>query len=374
METRRWWDGLLVGSLVLAACAPIEAAEKVALRTADGRFLRAVGNGAVRPERFLPGDDELFELLPHDGGTISLKASGGRLLTAEDRDARHLRADSPRAEPGDRETFQITAVEGNRVGLKARGYRELVVFSASGAKGPASPPADKSRPEETVEIFRVGEIPAEICKMLSGTVQGIAAEELVGKPYDKVRSHKVERFWELPAPTLRDPGRTKRQRVLSMIEEYHIKAELEGQPEIEILRMPTLKGYRDSSVSLFMFNVKASLPIKGRLGYKVRGAVSVSTGYSAVVKLTLVGEIRAVKSGDRLSLNSPELRETHVELQRLRVSNDLLDVAHEPIEDLANHELRHNEERIRQQANKSLAKAVKSREFHSPLLRFLSLP
>ena len=138
--------------------------------------------------------------------------------------------------------------------------------------------------------------------------------------------------------------------------------------------MPTLKGHRDPSVSLLMFSVKASLPTKGRLGYKIPGAVSVSTGFSATVKLALVGEIRTVKSGDRLALNSPELRETHVELERLRVSNDLLEVAREPIEDLANHELRHNEERIRQQANKSLAKAVKSREFHSPLLRFLSLP
>ena len=43
----------------------------------------------------------------------------------------------------------------------------------------------------------------------------------------------------------------------------------------------------------------------------------------------------------------------------------------EPIEDIVNHELRHNQERIRRQANKSLAKAMKSREFHNPLLRFL---
>ena len=64
----------------------------------------------------------------------------------------------------------------------------------------------------------------------------------------------------------------------------------------------------------------------------------------------------------------------HVEFHGLKISNDLLNVAREPLEDLVNHELRRNEDRIRQQANKSLAKAVKSREFHHPLLRYLSLP
>src|SRR4030042_624801 len=88
--------------------------------------------------------------------------------------------------------------------------------------------------------------------------QGIVAEELRGKPNDKVRSRKVERFVDLPAPTLRDPRRTKSHRVLSMIEEYHVKAELDGQPEIRIARMPTLRGYRDPSVNLLLFEVKAS--------------------------------------------------------------------------------------------------------------------
>ena len=78
--------------------------------------------------------------------------------------------------------------------------------------------------------------------------------------------------------------------------------------------------------------------------------------------------------GDRLSLGSPEVGEMHVNLHGLRISNDLLNAAREPLEDLVNHELRRNEERIRQQANKSLAKAAKSREFHHPLLRFLTLP
>ncbi len=102
--------------------------------------------------------------------------------------------------------------------------------------------------------------------------------------------------------------------------------------------------------------------------------MGVSAGFRTVAKLSLIGEIRVEKSDDKLSLRSPELREMHVEFHGLKVSNDLLNVAREPLEDLVNHEIRRNEDRIRQQANKSLAKAVKSREFHHPLLRFLSLP
>ena len=370
-------EGQIVSVLIAVATAwagatAAEKGEKAALRTADGRFLRTVGDGAVRPERFLPGDEEVFELRPGDGGHVSLKAANGRFLTAVDHDARLLRADSPRSTPTDRETFQVVPVEGNRVALKARGYRDFLVFSAT--RGALQPSADKPRPEETIEIFRLGEIPAAMCTALAGLVRGIVVEELGGKPYDKVRSRKVEKFIDLPAPTLHDPRRTKAHRVLSMIEEYHIRAELDGQPEIQIVRMPTLKGYRDTSVSLLMFSVKASISAKGRVSYKIPGAVGVSTGYRTVAKLSLVGEVRMVKSEDRLSLSSPERREAHIGLQALHLSNDLLNAAREPIEDLVNHELRHNEERIRQQANKSLAKAMKSREFHNPLLRFLSLP
>jgi hypothetical protein len=360
---------LMAVAMAWAGAGAGETGEKVAIRTADGRFLRAAVDGTVRPDRLLPGDEEQFELRPGAAGHVSLKAANGRFLTAVDYDARRLRADSPRSAPADRETFQVVPVDGNRVALKARGYRDFLVFSA--ARGTLQPSADKPRPEEIVEIFRTGEIPEAMCTALAGLVRGIVAEELNGKPYDKVRSRKVERFVELPAPSLHDLRRTRSHRVLSMIEEYHVKAELDGQPEIQIARMPTLKGYRDSAVSLLMFSVKASVPAKGHVSYKIPGAVSVSTGFRATARLSLVGEVRTVKSGDRLSFSSPELRDARVELQGLHLSNDLLNAAREPIEDIVNHELRHNQERIRQQANKSLAKAMKSREFHNPLLRLL---
>ena len=73
-------------------------------------------------------------------------------------------------------------------------------------------------------------------------------------------------------------------------------------------------------------------------------------------------------------MGSPELREIHVGLSRLDLSNDLLHVAREPIEDLINHELRTSEEKIRQQANRSLAKAFQARQLQHPLLQYLALP
>jgi len=333
-------------------------------------------DGHLKPDGILPTGESLFDLDTRAGGAISLKAARGGYVVAEDRDARRVRADSPRSEPGGRELFRVIAVEGNRVALKAQGSRSFAVFSANDAgRSPAAvAPPDKPRSQEIVEIFRVVEVPVSTCQLFSTAVRGIVGEELKGKPYDKVRSHKVERSVDLPAPTLRDPLRTKSHRVLSMVEEYHVRAELNGEPAIDIVRMFLLKGYRDPAVSLLMFEVKSRLPAKGRVGYKIPGLATVSAGYQTSVKLALIGEIRLETSDDRLSLASPEVREIHVALQGLRLSNDLLNSAREPLEDLVNHELRRNEERIRQQANKSLAKAVKAREFHHPLLLFLSTP
>ena len=76
----------MLATLVLAcAAASSEAGEKVTLRLAEGRFLRAMGDGAVRPEGVLPAAENLFELQAHDGGTISLKAGGGRFGRVPDR-------------------------------------------------------------------------------------------------------------------------------------------------------------------------------------------------------------------------------------------------------------------------------------------------
>jgi len=363
--------GMLLVGWGLVASAPTE---KVAIRVEGGRFLRAMADGSLRAERFLPTEEELFDLEPREGGHVTLKTPAGRLLVAQGPGGRRLQADSPRAEPGDRETFQVVPVEGNSVGLRARGCRGFVGLAA-GAPGDAAPPAsDKPRPDEAVEVFRTAEIPAALRGALSAALGSLVAEELSHKEYDKTRSRKVERFLDLPAPTLRDPGRTRPRRVLSMVEEYRVQARLDGAPEIQLTGMPALGGYQDRGLGLLMFAVQARVPTYGRVGYKIREAVSASTGFRTAVRLALVGEVRLQRSGSRLSLGSPELREMHVELDGLRLSNDLLNAAREPIGELVNHELARNEERIRQKANKALAKAMQSRELEHPLLRFLSLP
>jgi hypothetical protein len=216
-------------------------------------------------------------------------------------------------------------------------------------------------------------MPAAIRSALTNVVQRLLSEELADKPYDKVRSRKNEKFIDLPAPTLRDPGRTRSVRVFSTVEEYRVQARLDGKPELEITHMPYLKGYQDRGLGILMFEVRARLPVKGRVSYKLPSVVSASCGYHAVAALTLVGEVRIGKSGAAVKLNSPELREIHVQLSRLELSNDLLHAAREPIEDLINHEIRKNEEKIREQANRSLAKAVEARQFNLPLLQFLGL-
>ena len=43
------------------------------------------------------------------------------------------------------------------------------------------------------------------------------------------------------------------------------------------------------------------------------------------------------------------------------------------IKEVVNHELRHNEERIRQQANHALQKAMSSRDVRIPLLGYLKV-
>jgi hypothetical protein len=63
-----------------------------------------------------------------------------------------------------------------------------------------------------------------------------------------------------------------------------------------------------------------------------------------------------------------------VTVDRLDISNDLLNTVRALIEDALNHELQQNEARLREKANAALAKGMAAREFRHPLLRFLSLP
>jgi hypothetical protein len=178
----------------------------------------------------------------------------------------------------------------------------------------------------------------------------------------------------LPSPTRHDLLRTRRQQVLSVTEEYQIQARLDGPMQLEILHMPLLKGYQERGAARLMFVVQATIPVAGHVRWSIPDRLSASTGFRTAARLALTGEIRSQKSGDGISLSSPELLELRVELQQLDLSNDVLHTLRRPIEDLVNHELKKNEDRIRAQANKSLAKAFKSQQLEHPLLRYLAFP
>lgn len=367
------WTRAVACIALWAAVAAAEAGEKVALRAASGRFLRACDDGAVRVDRLYPLAEDAFELLPLDGGAIALKAPGGRFLLAEGRDARTLRADSPRSEPGPRETFVLGRPEGNRVGLKARGYRDFVVIEDA-LSSPAASPPERSGPGEAVEIYRTDEVPGTLQTALAMIVQGLVSEELVGKEYDKTRTRTIEKYVDVPSPTLRDLRHTKRHRVLATEEQERIKARLDGPPQITITHMPYLQGHFQEGTGMLMFAAEASLPFRGQVSYKVPNALSATTSFQAVARLSMVGQFTAQKAEDQLTFCPPELRELKIELRLVDIANDVLNLARKPIEDLINREIRHNDERIRQQANDALAKALKARQIENPLGRFLGWP
>ncbi len=366
--------GLLWGAVLLAVPAAAGAGQRVALKAGNGRFLRAADDGSVRADRLLPGEQETFELVPCEDDHFVLKARDGRFLTADGWDATRLRADSPRTEPGDRETFALVHVGENRVGMKARHFRDFVVFVGNSANRSDEDSQGGPGPGQTVEIFHVSEIPSWLCTGLATAIRGLVIEELAEEEYDKIRTKKKVKYIELPAPTLRNLRRKKRHRVLSMTEEYHLKARLDGAPSIRIARMPYLKGYFEPGFGLLTFDVQAAVPVSGRVRYKIPDALSASTGYQTVVWLSMLGEVRVEKSGDELSLSPPELVNLRVEIRGLDLSNDVLHVARRGIEDLANRELRHKNDHIRQKANKAISKAIQTTEFRHPLLRYLALP
>ncbi len=360
-------------AIVLALLASAEAGDKVALRTTGGRFLRAAEDGTLRADRWIPGEEETFEWIPGEDGQVALKGCNGQFVSAAGPRARRLRADGPPTEPGDRETFTLVHVGGNSVGMKARQSDELVLFFDSDAKPSDDCPADAPSPGQTVEVFHISEIPAFVCTGLGLAIQSLVVKELEGEEYDKIRSKKRREYIKLPAPTLRNPGRKKRHRVLSMTEEYHVQARLDGTPDIRIARVPCLKGYFEQGVDLLMLDVRATVPVAGRVRYKIPHALSASTGYRTVVALSAVGEVRAEKSGEGPSLNPPELVDLRVEMHRLDLSNDVLHVVRRGIEDLANRELRSRRAEIREKANKAIAKAIEDVEFRHPLLSYLGL-
>lgn len=359
---------------VLAACLgaaiPLPAVgQRVALRVPGGKFLCAGGDGTLRPEKTCPSAAECFEVLLLPQGRIALKGPQGRWLWAPP-PQRILRAESPRSQPGEHESFTLLRIAENRAALRV-GQPPEPVFLAAGQRGETRAAA---RPPAIVELFTVVHISADLRAALADIVRGLVTEELAGKQYDKSRSRRREKTVKLWAPTLRDPHRTASVRLFSIVEQYQVQARLDGPPEIQITQMAYLKGYLEPQTGALCFAAEARLPVQGRLRYAIADLLSASTGFRAVARLNLVGEIAARKSAEELLLGSPKLRELDVQVQELALSNDLLDAARRPIQDLVNQELHQNQTRIREQANRLLANAFEARQLRHPLLRFLGLP
>lgn len=304
----------------LIRCGPLLAAllwsaaaggEQVALRTANGRFLQAAADGSLRPGGLLPGLRGTFELVARDKDRTTLKDSSGRVLGT----------------------------------------------------------ADKA------DVFRVSELPGTLQSALAAGARGLLVQEVAGKEYSKVESNLKEKYIELPAPTLRDPRATKRHRILTVREEIHLSAALDGPPDLRITAMPYLRGVEGAAGrGILLFAGDATLPVRGRVKYVVPGAIAAATGFRATVYIAVVGEMQAEKKDDEVSLSAPQLREVRVELRSLDLGNDLLHLAREPIREAINREVEKNRQRIYDEANKALRKAVEPRHIRNPLLRFVELP
>ncbi len=365
-----------------AVFAAAPASSPVALRVEGGRFLATGADGAVRPGRLFVAEAETFNLLPRDEGAIALRAPNGRWLTAggqargqeRGQEGRKLYATSTQSEPGRRETFRVVRVEENRCGLQMEGTKRWIHFSGPDPKARGAASADTPLPAETVEIFHVAAVPESIRSCLASLVQTLASEELADRPYDRVRTRKREQYWDLPAPQRGDLLRTTKRRVLSVTEEYHLQAQLDGPMSLEVVRLSVLKGYSEPGARRILFVLRARLPIRGHVSYRVPDLLSASTGFRTKVRLEVVGELKVRKAADQLALNTPEVLDMEVELNGLDLSNDVLQTFRGPIEDLANDELSDNKQRIRQRANKALGKAFAARQLQHPLLRLLSFP
>ena len=122
--------------------------------------------------------------------------------------------------------------------------------------------------------------------------------------------------------------------------------------------MPVLVSFAEGGSGLLLISVEAALPVQGRVQYQVPGAVSASTGYHTTILLSAVAEVPLGRSGKDLTVGSPTVLDLNVSLSHLKLSNDLLEAVRREVERFVNHELRHNEGRIREQANRAIDKAI----------------
>jgi len=370
-----------LASAVVGASA--RTGEKVVLRVDDGRFLRVDPQGTLRPQDYLPGPEETFELDAGDPDRVTLTAPDGRQLVFPP-------SYWPALPPGEEAARREASV---RLILlpAANGGFALGVLKAGPQAREAAPSADETPPEDAetgqtpqdsdqtskhpvVEIYHAGEIPADVCSTLAEALSTLGSSELSGREYDKTRTRPKRKYVRLPAPTLKHPKRTKRHRVLAYTEHQRVRAALDGPLEILIHRMPYLRRYGDPASKLLLFSFEATVPVRGLVQYKIPDRISATAKYRAVVHLSAIGELPIRKADDSLGFDTPKLLRLHVHIQSLDPSNDVLSAMRGTIRDVLNHELADRQDHITAKANRALAKAVEAQEFKHPVLRLLALP
>jgi hypothetical protein len=261
----------------------------------------------------------------------------------------------------------------NRFAFRSQASGRMLTLDPPAVWPPGGQAPQGPSPAESIEIYRIRQLPAILQAALPAAIRGLALEELAGKQYDKTRTHKTETHVYLPAPTLKDPLRTKRRDVPLLAEQYHLQAQLDGKSDLRIPVMLCLANRAEKGPGLILLAVEAQLPVRGHVQYKLPHLASASTGYRATVQLSAVAELQIRHTGKDVTFAPPAVKELRISLAHLDLSNDLLESSRHAIEHLVNHELRQNEERIRQQANKSLAKAMSAHELRIPLLGCLGL-
>jgi hypothetical protein len=224
------------------------------------------------------------------------------------------------------------------------------------------------------EIYHARDVPPELCTTLGTTLTNLANTELAGREYDKTRTRAKQKYIRLPAPTLKDLDRTKRHRILSYTEQRRVYAVADDPLKLRIRRMAYLNRYGEPESKVLLFELDATVPVRGLVQYRIPDRLSATAKYRAVVHLRATGEIPTRKTGASLSFDAPKLLVLHVRLDALDLSNDVLSAMRGTIRDVLNHELADRREHITAKANQAVAKAVKTREFTHPALKLLALP
>jgi len=366
---------------MLPASAP--AGEQVVLRTGDGRFLRVDPQGTLRPQHFLPGPDETFDLDAADPDRVTLTAPDGRRLVFP---PSYSPVDRPGVDGAGRDGAARLILLPAANGRFALGVPKEAAPDHSSKSPKSETPPDGAKtgraakdPDQTpdpsvVEIYRAGEVPADACSTLAAALSALGGRELSGREYDKTRTRQKRKYIRLPAPTFKDPGRTKRHRVLAYSEQQRVRAALDGPLDIVIHRMPYLKRYGDPGSKLLLYSFDATIPVRGLVQYKIPNRLSATAKYRAVVRLSATGELPIRRTDDSLGFDTPKLLSFHVHIQSLDPSNDVLSAMRGTIRDVLNHELADRRDHITAKANKALAKAVEAQEFKHPVLKLLALP